>query len=193
MAPTTTTAAATSTASTSPSPPQGNVSPRPSVMVVIIIGGLASVAILWYVWWRVTAQRRQFQRMNYPTVSPNSDQMQQVHHLPSVATPLPMPPLRARSQPRRTSSTAPLSSLPTLSQMIASSRPTSSSGTFETEIKTPTGFECPICYEDMTGRVSVGSSLCGHQLCQSCRALVMSTAEADGLMARCHACRAPYV
>ncbi|KAF9506116.1 hypothetical protein BS47DRAFT_461661 [Hydnum rufescens UP504] len=135
-----------------------------------------------------------------PTVSHNNDGMQQVHRLPSGAAPSPMPSVRARSQPRQPLSTTPVSSLPPLSQIVILPREKLSLSSHAersgTEINRPethiADSECPICFEDMTVRVSVASSFCGHQLCQTCRELVVSTAERNGTRARCHACRAPY-
>lgn len=162
--------------------------------MTIIIAGLVTFAILWYAWCRITASRRLRQSIRH-TVPHRNGGIGHLRGSPSISTPFRIPSAHTPSQPRRSSSTAPLSSLPTLSQIITLSRPTSCLGVSETERKSPeteTDLECPICYEDMKGRVSVGSSFCGHQLCRTCRALIVSAAESKRTVARCHACRAPY-
>ncbi|KAF8337488.1 uncharacterized protein EI90DRAFT_3043149 [Cantharellus anzutake] len=51
--------------------------------------------------------------------------------------------------------------------------------------------ECPICYEDMTGRMTTGAP-CGHLLCRDCRALILRFAREEGRRASCHFCRSYY-
>jgi len=50
--------------------------------------------------------------------------------------------------------------------------------------------ECPICFEDMTGRIVKGAP-CEHTLCRDCRERIIASATSDQ-PARCHACRMPY-
>ena len=47
---------------------------------------------------------------------------------------------------------------------------------------------CPICLEDMAGRVVVGAP-CGHTLCRTCRAKLVQSSDKRP---KCHMCRTPY-
>jgi len=196
MASTTTTdTSATITPSSSPS--RETTALHPAVIAAIAIAGIGLSMLYCYVWWGRMAWQN-FRRARRPTVSHNNDGMQQVHRPPSGVAPSPMPSVRTRSQPRQPLSTTPVASLAPLSQIVILPRQKLSLSSHAersgTEINTHIAdSECPICFEDMTVRVSVASSFCGHQLCQTCRELVVSTAERNGAKARCHACRAPYV
>ncbi|KAF9515301.1 hypothetical protein BS47DRAFT_1341989 [Hydnum rufescens UP504] len=48
--------------------------------------------------------------------------------------------------------------------------------------------QCPICWEDMTGRATIEAP-CGHMLCRTCRADLINSSDS---WPTCHMCRTPY-
>lgn len=153
----------------------------PGVIAVIVFVSMMMVIIPWFVWRRRMA-RLGFEWNMRPRPSRRDIYASTLSTHPAFMEPYPV---ASPGGYRRSSRGAPLAPLPSLT--------TTYSWSSEKHLSDEGGGvpECPICYEDMTGRTTVGAP-CGHLLCRSCRELVVDTAARNGERAKCHACRAPY-
>ena len=78
-------------------------------------------------------------------------------------------------------------------------------GKSEKDVLSETNYDCPICFEEFTPeRPAVIGAPCGHVLCKRCWNLIVEASKGaeharrfgeagDTEVARCHACRTPYI